>query len=128
MTAHIKDGASVYFPTSLATVLYFAPNIILYNTTVAPFVSELTVDRHAMFDNLNVASLVIAGNAFAPLLRLVPIRGDYGDIASENFENVQYVPVATSEFDTLERDLSFSSGDSILFQSGRLICKLHFTK
>ena len=95
---------------------------------MAPYVSDLTVDRHAMFVYLNIASRVLVGNAFAPLLRTVPIRGDYGDIVSENFENVHYVPVATNEFDTLEIDLSFSSGDSIPFQSGRSICKLHFTK
>ena len=128
VTANIKDGASVYFPIGMATLLGFQENVIVESTTTAPSVADLTSGKHAMFVYSDIASRVLVGDAFAPLLRTLPIRGSYGAIVTENFENVHYIPVASNEFESVEIDISFSTGERIPFQSGKAICKLHFTQ
>ena len=128
VTVRITEGASVYFPPFTASILGFQDNVVLEKTTTASVASDLSAGRHTMFVYSDISSRVLVGDAFAPVLRTLPIRGLYGDAISENFDNVHYVPVASNEFENVEIDLSFSTGESVPFQSGKAICKLHFTK
>ena len=128
MTARISDGASIYFTGYMGDMLGFEKNKILRKTEEAPYVSDLRLGKDALYVYTDLIARVPVGDVFAPLLRTVPLKGDYGESISENFENVHYTPVASNEFDTIEIDISFSSGQQVPFQSGQITCKLHFVR
>ena len=127
-TFRVLEGASIYFPEELATILGFPTEKIISETTTGPYPADLTGGRQSMYVYSNIASPVLVGDVLTPLLRILPLRGGYGEAVSENFQNVHYLPVASSEFEDIEIDISYSNGQQLSFQSGKLIAKLHFVR
>ena len=46
----------------------------------------------------------VVGDKIVPLLRIVPITGRHGEMVTTRFDHVQYIPVMSREFGTIETD------------------------
>ena len=64
------------------------------------------VDLMRCFESLYVYSSIveprIVGEKIAPLLRIVPITGRQGEMVTARFDHVQYIPVLSREFGSVE--------------------------
>ena len=93
-------------------------------------IAEANPDIHAgqysLFVYCNVVRPQIVGNTLAPILRAVSIRGRYGEVINELYDNPHYVPVLKKEFDNIEINISDDMGHLVNFNYGKVFVKLHF--
>ena len=68
------------------------------------------------------------GDTSAPLLRVLPVRGEYGSMTARSFENIHYLPARGGLFQDVEVDLRNSLGEAIPFEGGRVVVVLHLRK
>ena len=64
----------------------------------------------------------------APLLRIVEISGQKGEITHIQYDQPRYVPLQKKAFGSIEIDIRDDLGEKISFDSGKLIVTLHFRK
>ena len=67
------------------------------------------VDLRRGFESLYVYSSIveprIVGDKIAPLLRIVPITERHGEMVTTSFDHVQYIPVLSREFSSVETEI-----------------------
>ena len=68
------------------------------------------------------------GDCQVPLLRIVPIEGENGQMITKTYEHIQYVPLLRKHFRTIEIDIKKDTGESVPFELGKLVVTLHFRK
>ena len=93
----------------------------------SPYVSDLH-DIASIFVYCNIVQPQIVGNASVPLLRTIAVSGKSGDVITETFNNIQYVPVQTKSFEHIEILLRTDTGDPVPFERGKVIATLYFRK
>ena len=71
-------------------------------------------DLRRGFESLYVYSSIveprIVGDNIAPLLRIVPITGRHGEMVTARFDHVQYIPVMSREFGSIETEIRDDTG------------------
>jgi hypothetical protein len=96
------------------------------------YISDVPVDlhrgNHSMFVYCSVVSDSIVGDKRVPLLRSFPISDKKHGIASERFTRLQYIPVKSNHFDSIEVELRNEIGQLIPFNFGHSSCVLHFKR
>lgn len=70
----------------------------------------------------------IVANIREPLLRIVPIRGKFGDIVNEVFVAPHYIPLLKKEFASVEVTIKSDNNRTVPFNFGKTILKLHFKR
>lgn len=128
VTVTLAKGMKILIPKELSLMLGFDKIAELAKTTTAPFVSDLNIGRQSLFVYLNVLEDQIVGDVRAPLLRTVPVQGKKGDTITINYENPQFLPIATKEFETLEILITDDTGKKIPFERGRVVVTLIFRR
>ena len=68
----------------------------------------------------------VIGNKIVPLLRIVPIMGRRGEMVTTRFDHVQYIPVMSREFGTIETEIRDDTGRPVPFERGKVTVTLHF--
>ena len=90
------------------------------------------VDLRCGFESLYVYSSIveprIVGDNIAPLLRVVPITGRHGEMATARFDHVQYIPVLSREFGSIETEIRDDTGRPVPFERGKVTVTLHFRR
>ena len=90
------------------------------------------VDLRRGFESLYVYSSIveprIVGDKIAPLLRIVPITTRHGEMVTARFEHVQYIPVLSREFGSVETEIRDDSGRPVPFERGKVTVMLHFRR
>ena len=94
------------------------------------FESKYPVDiergLYTLYVYCDIVQAQIVGNTFVPLLRVVPVTGKYGDRITTNFQDPQYQPLRSKDFDEIEIDIRAGTGKKIPFETGKLLVTLHF--
>ena len=70
----------------------------------------------------------IVGHRSVPLLRVVPVEGEYGDNIYREYIKPLYVPISHNTFRTVEVNILDSAGRKIPFQSGKLTIVVHLRR
>ena len=90
------------------------------------------VDLRRGFESLYVYSSIveprIVGDKIAPLLRIVPITGRQGEMVTTRFDHVQYIPVLSREFGSVETEIRDDTGRPVPFERGKVTVTLHFRR
>jgi len=73
-------------------------------------------------------SYSLVGDTKVPLLRVVDTQGTYGQMVSATFTHPHYVPVARSDLETIEINISNELGKPVPFEFGKLVVTLHFRR
>ena len=66
------------------------------------------------------------GEIQANLLQIVPAQGKDGDIITVNYDNPQYTPLATRDFEVVEVLITDDTGKKVPFERGRVVITLNF--
>ena len=149
INANLPDDNHIeiyYFAIRRKVYVRFGLNSALSSIDVGPHVQRLLGLSSSVIDSRECSGLVdidpihdlyvycdlveprVVGDKMAPLLRSVPVLHRDGNTINEIFENVHYVPVSRTTFDTIEIDIRDSTGESIPFEGGTLKVTLHFRR
>ena len=110
VTVHMKGGTTFASYGDLPDILGFGTGdavVMRMSPARATIVrSHSIVDLRRGFESLYVYSGIveprIVGDKIAPLLRIVPITGRHREMVTARFDHVQYIPVLSREFGTIE--------------------------
>ena len=91
-------------------------------------VVNMTQGFNTLYVYTDVVESRIVGDTLAPLLRTLPISGRHGDILSDRFTNIHYVPLLRSTFHSIEVDIRDDMGRRVPFEYGRVTVTLHFRR
>lgn len=104
----------------------------LFNWNKHKDIAKYPIDMRAGIDALYVyCDLVenqIVGNVREPLLRILPVQGQYGELIDKDFVARHYIPVLKKEFSTVRISIKSDRDALIPFAFGKVIVKLHFKK
>jgi hypothetical protein len=76
----------------------------------------------------DIIDYVLVGNTQTPLLGYLPVLSQRGDQAYWNFNPAYYVRVKENSVRSISIRLCTDSGSTINFESGNVICRLHFRR
>ena len=120
------DGKGVLkLSPGLTDVLGFKPGVFM-DSIIAPYKADINRGFYNLYIYCNICEAQIVGDAYVPLLRTVFITGKHGDMVQQIFQEPHYVPVNINSFDTIEIHIKNDMNETISFESGKVICKLHF--
>lgn len=128
----LRKNAQINFDAGLAESLGFPPGNVgdIFAGYSASFDSPFVADPHADFKLIYIYTDIvepqIVGDTVAPLLRVVPVKGQDGEMIHELFDRPHYIPLARKSFQTIETVIRTHTGRLMSFERGKLIVKLHF--
>ena len=97
-----------------------------YNFSMAEKKEDLRHGFYTLYIYCSICEAQVVGDYYVPLIRTVAIEGEDGDLIMKTFNDPHYVPVNTSKFDTIEINIKKDTGEDVAFESGKVLCKLHF--
>ena len=111
-----------------STVINKHSNKVIYGKRIIP---PNPVNVNLGYDILYIYTDCIeqqlVGDVQAQLLRSICIdNGNTNTMQTISFESPHYIPVARSNFDTIDINIRDESGKKVPFQFGRVVVKLHF--
>jgi hypothetical protein len=101
--------------------------VVLKKTTESPYAADVFVIPN-IYVYCDIVQPQVVEDASAQLLKTIPVKGKFGDNIAETFTNIQYVPVQTKSFETVEILLRTDTGDPVPFERGKVVVTLHFKK
>ena len=119
--AHVKSKTKFTLYGDLPDILGFgagsgdSSSTSLASSARSAFVwAPYIVDLRRGFESLYVYSSIveprIVGDKIAPLLRIVPIAGSHGEMVTTRFDHVQYIPLLSREFGSVETEIRDDTG------------------
>lgn len=123
---YIKNDYVVNLSHGLADILGFKGNRAYTETTEGPFLADIQGGFNTLFVYCSICESQIVGDAHVPLLRTVYVEGTQGQTINKIYDSPHYVPVNTSKFDTIEINIKNDMDELVSFQTGKVLCKLHF--
>ena len=120
-----EPGHELLLEGQICSTLGFDDPCIITTTTEAPYPAALNAVHH-LFVYTDIIESQVVGHVKAPLLKTVPVHGDFGDTNNIEYQNPHYYPLRQSVIDTIEIDIRDDTGKKVSFERGRVIVKLHF--
>ncbi len=96
--------------------------------TLGKYPPDLKGGMSNLFVYCNLISPQLVGGTRTNLLKVVPLQGQPGDIVAIDFPNIHYGELITNRFSTIEISIKASSGETIEFNFGNVLVKLHLKK
>ena len=138
VSVHMKGDTTFALYGDLPDILGFGTGdaVIIYMRTSPARATVVQghsiVDLRRGFESLYVYSGIveprIVGDKIAPLLRIVPITGRHGEMVTASFDPVQYIPVLSREFGTIETEIRDDTGRLVPFERGKVTVAMHFRR
>ena len=122
----MQEKGRLKFKPGLAEVLGFESDRYYKESTTAPFIADINRGFYNLYVYCSICEPQLVGDGYYPLLRTVFITGQHGDMVQQIFQKPHYVPVNNNSFDTIEINIKNDMNEIISFESGKVICKLHF--
>ncbi|GIY01470.1 hypothetical protein CDAR_196631 [Caerostris darwini] len=119
------DGAKVILEKGLCSMLGFQPQVI-ENIKESSFTADPHTEFLIFYVYSDIVQPVVVGHVEAPLLRVVRISGNDGDVINVLYDRPHYVPVIRQSFQTIEIEIRLNSGNLVPFERGKVIIVLHF--
>ena len=136
--AHVKSKTKFTLYGDLPDILGFSAgsgdsSASLASSAHSMFVrASSIVDLRRGFESLYVYSSIveprIVGDQIAPLLRIVPITGRHGEMVTARLDHVQYIPVLSREFGSVETEIREDTGRPVPFERGKVTMTLNFRR
>lgn len=123
------DGVFIEFSDLLSNIFGFEKKSYGFGLHQSIRQSDINEGQCAFYVYTNIIEHQLVGDTMAPLLRVVPIRGDKSDTnRSEEFRHVFYFPTINSRSDQIEILIRRDNGEPVSFQTGKVVITLHFKK
>lgn len=94
--------------------------------TLADHPADIHGGQYNFMVYTNIVEAQHVGDYMVPLLRIVKMEGQYGDVVTLSYDRLHYVPVNKQLIQTLLIELKTDLNQLIRFTYGKTICKLHF--
>jgi hypothetical protein len=97
-----------------------------HSTYIAKYKADLKIGNSSVYIYTNIVHPQHVGDTLAPLLRVIPVTNTNSGQIHQVYNTPYYIPVSRMHIDTIEIDLRTDTGDRIVFEAGKVMCKLHF--
>ncbi len=125
VTVHLRDKHKFALIGRMSQLLGFGEEIKLTKTTESPYVADL-FNVETIYLYCDIFEPQIVGDSNVRLLKSIPVHGKSGDIISKTSANIQYLPVRTKSFESVEILLRNEAGEPVPFERGKVVVTLHF--
>jgi hypothetical protein len=128
VTLTIQDKTKIWITEELSVILGFAGRKLFEGplSIESSQVCDMNRGFYSIYCYCSLVEPVFVGDVRVPLLRIIPIKGQYGETITQSYNMPQYMPVNTSNFDTLEINLRDDTGRAVPFERGKVVVTLHF--
>ncbi|PIK42582.1 hypothetical protein BSL78_20570 [Apostichopus japonicus] len=116
ISIQLAEGAQVKFEGRLAEILGFPSTSTVTSSSTINHPFDLKHIHH-MFVYSDIIEPHAVGHTKVPLIRVVTVKGKYGEDISSVYDNVYYHPVKQKYFDTIEIDIRDNTGRKITISS-----------
>ncbi len=125
--------SKISVPEDLMYVLGFGGNSQPFTDerTIAEYPPDMSAGLSAFYVYCDIVDPQIVGDTTAQLLRVVPLnthKHNYGQIIVESYVNAHYVNVIAKRLCTIKLCINTDQNESVKFNFGKTIVKLHFKK
>ena len=129
MSAYVTNNCYLRLDGDVGMILGLKPGATINNSLVtSPYLSLSTGNVSSLYVYTNIIHSQYVSDLKVPLLRIVGVEGQHGKSVTKPFDQPQYLPVCRQTLNAIEIDIKDDAGDSILFQHGKVVVKLHFRK
>ncbi|GFR04994.1 uncharacterized protein TNCT_398551 [Trichonephila clavata] len=125
---HIPDTSSVTFQDGLKDLLGFKNSTFYGGTHISEYQLELDGGITEIYVYSDIIESLFVGDTIAPLLRIIPVMSTKEDQIVINYQIPLYFPLRKNYIDCIEIELKSSSGDGIIFTSGKSLLVLSFLR
>ena len=122
----LKEHCEIHFSTGLAELLGFLPHRWYQKYSESEHKADVKRGFYTLYVYCSLCEPQVVGDYYVPLLRSVNIGGNDGDVVTKSYTDPHYVPINTSKFDTIEINIKDDTDHNVSFQTGKVVCKLHF--
>ncbi len=123
----LSQGAAIEIHESLARMFGLEVNGLITSSTVGTYPVDIHRGFYTFYVYSDLVSSQYVGDALAPLLRTVDVdHTEIGGMVCRTYNSPHYIPVKSKEIETIKIDIRQDTGDLVPFESGGVICKLHF--
>nr|DAC81379.1 TPA_asm: penton [Parasteatoda house spider adintovirus] len=130
----LTNGATLRLSKGLAESLGFPHDETLGENVIppgtlsieSPFVADPNVDLHLLYIYADIIQPEMVGDVVAPLLRILTVKGEDGEMVHAQFDRPHYLPLSRKHIESIEIVIRTHSGRYVSFERGKLIVKLHF--
>ena len=98
------------------------------SVTVAKYPPDITSGFNTLYVYCDLIQPQIVGNVLAPLLRTVPLSGEYGSTTNKVFLAPHYLPLRSKSFDSVEIAIRDDTDQPVQFMFGKIIVKVHLKR
>ncbi len=116
---------SIDLSPSLRYVLGFRTN----SEGIASHTPRFDSHISGLYIYTNIIAFQLVGDVKVPVLRVVPVLGEIGDVNDIDYPNVHYADVLSKTFDSIEIYIRGDDGELVPFNDDRkTVVKLHFRR
>lgn len=91
-----------------------------------PYPCDLNAGIYNLFLYTDIVQYQTVGDSYSPLLCVVNVKGDYGDVVSLRYNTVHYLPVLKNYIKSIHIEIKTDRNKYVDFVYGKTIVKLHF--
>ncbi|GFQ99908.1 uncharacterized transposon-derived protein F54H12.3 [Trichonephila clavata] len=125
---HIPDTSAVTFQDGLKDLLGLKQSTLHGGTHISDYQLELDGVITEIYVYTDIIESHFVGDTIAPLLRIIPVMSTKEDQIVINYQRPLYFPLRQNYIDCIEVELKSSSGDAIIFTSGKSLLVLSFRR
>ncbi|GFR29383.1 uncharacterized protein TNCT_22001 [Trichonephila clavata] len=125
---HIPDTSAVTFQDGLKDLLGLKQSTLHGGTHISDYQLELDGGITEIYVYTDITESHFVGDTIAPLLRIIPVMSTKEDQIVINYQRPLYFSLRQNYIDCIEVELKSSSGDGIIFTSGKSLLVLSFRR
>lgn len=96
------------------------------STRSTPYPCDLNAGIYSLFVYTDIVQYQTVGDSYSPLLCVVNVKGDFGEVVSLRYNTVHYLPVSKKYIKTIHIEIKTDRNRHVGFTFGKTILKLHF--
>ncbi|GFS68785.1 uncharacterized protein TNCV_132961 [Trichonephila clavipes] len=125
---HIPQTSILNLQDGLRDLLGFKTATLHGGTHISDYPLELDGGITEIYVYSDIIESHFVGDTIAPLLRIIPVMSAKEDQIVVNYQRPSYFPLRNNYIDCIEIELKSSSGDGIIFTSGKTLLVLSFRR
>ena len=95
---------------------------------MAKYPPDMTGGVNSIYIYTDIVEHQFVGDKMAPPLRAIPVDRISGRHLYQIYKKPYYIPVTRQRIDTIEISLRTDFGEPLVFESGKVLVKLHFKR
>ena len=125
-----EAGTAIKITEALGTLLSIEADKVYVGPTRVFGAGQVDVHRKlfAIYVYCSIVEYSMVGDTLSPLLRVIPSINKQTEVFHKSFARPHYMPLALSQFKSIEVFLADDKGEALKFESGKTIATIHIRK